>query len=93
MEKVVESLNFTAKFFKDYLKTSGRNPSVFIGINFDYLPIIEDFAQLRNFIFDIKIEDSDLIGKVGRRSFIRLSYSEVVRQLEESTVLVKTTWK
>ena len=56
------------KIFNDYLTKSGLNPSNFLGVSLDSLPIIEDIVQLNIFIYDIDIEDGDFIGELARRS-------------------------
>ena len=55
-------------FFNDFLEKSGCDRKQLRRVWIDNLPIVEDVVEKNIFLYDIGIEDGDIIGELSRRS-------------------------
>ena len=59
----------TSKLFNLFMKKlDGRNPNRFQGVHMNDIPTVEDLLTLNLVLYDIDIEDSNIIEELARRS-------------------------
>ena len=67
------------RIFHNFVTASGCDPENLTGVSFDQIPIIEEQIKQNIFIYDIDIEDGEIIGGLVRRSVER--YDENIKLL------------
>ena len=65
--------------FHNFVTAGGCDPEHFAGASFDQVPIIEELIKQNTFIYDLNIEDGEIIGELVRRSVER--YDENIKLL------------